>query len=140
MIRAELDRRLQLVVVEVDGHNGGGRWAASAPSSRSTAPAVALSPRHSEIVTLLMLRPQGFTSEQLAVELFDDGTKRMSVRAEISRLRRVLGPRCSAEPYRLTGGVSSDLHDVERLLAAGRDDSARKLAFGPPLSRSPACG
>jgi len=94
---------------------------------------VTLSPRHSEIVTLLMLRPEGLTSEQLAGELYGDGAKRMSVRAEISRLRRALGPRFSADPYRLTGDVSSDLQDVERLLAAGRHDSARKLARGPLL-------
>jgi hypothetical protein len=89
---------------------------------------VELSPRHSEIVTLLLLRPDGLSSEQLADELYGDGAKRMSVRAEISRLRRALGPRVTPDPYRLTGDVHSDLADVERLLAAGRGASARKLA------------
>jgi GAF domain len=92
-----------------------------------------LSPRHSEIVTLLLLRPQGLTCEELARELYGDGSKRMSVRAEISRLRRVLGGRCRQEPYRLAGDVSSDLQDVERLLAGGRRESALKLAHGPLL-------
>jgi GAF domain len=101
---------------------------------------VTLSRRHSEIVTLLALRPEGLTSEELACELYGDGGKRMSVRAEIARLRRVLGARCAPDPYRLTGTVSSDLHDVERLLARGRRASALKLARGPllPGARAPA--
>src|SRR5512132_582487 len=52
---------------------------------------VTLSRRHSEIVTLLVLHPEGLTCEELAWELYGDGAKRLSVRAEISRLRRVLG-------------------------------------------------
>lgn len=98
-----------------------------------------LSPRHSEIVTLLMLRPEGLSAEQLAEELYGDPAKRISVRAELSRLRRVLGPRFAPEPYRLTAEVASDLHDVQRLLASGRADSARKLAHGPllPGARAP---
>jgi hypothetical protein len=101
---------------------------------------VELSPRHSEIVTLLLLRPDGLSSEQLADELYGDGAKRMSVRAEISRLRRALGPRVTPDPYRLTGDVHSDLADVERLLDAGRSASARGLARSGllPGARAPA--
>ena len=100
---------------------------------------VKLSPRHSEIMALLMLCPDGLSAEQLAFELYGDGAKRMSVRAEISRLRRVLGPRCSPDPYRLTGDVTSDVQDVESLLALGRRESALKRARGPllPASRAP---
>jgi hypothetical protein len=98
-----------------------------------------LSPRHSEIVTLLMLRPGGLTAEELAHELYGDASKRVSVRAEVSRLRRVLGPRCAPEPYRLTGEVASDFADVLRLLALGRGESALRLARGPllPGARAP---
>ena len=96
-------------------------------------PPITLSRRHSEIMALLTLCPGGLSAEQLAGELYGDCAKRMSVRAEISRLRRVLGPRCSPDPYRLTGEIASDLHDVERLLALGRRESARKLARGPLL-------
>jgi hypothetical protein len=100
---------------------------------------ITLSRRHSEIMALLALCPDGLSAEQLACELYGDAAKRMSVRAEVSRLRRVLGPRCEPDPYRLTGEVTSDLHDVERLLALGRLDSALKLARGPllPGARAP---
>jgi GAF domain len=101
---------------------------------------VTLSPRHSEMVALLILHPDGLTSEELAQQLYGDPAKRMSVRAEIARLRRVIGARCATNPYRLTGEVSSDLHDVERLLDLGRRQSARKLARGPllPGAQAPA--
>jgi hypothetical protein len=102
-------------------------------------PPVTLSPRHSEIMALLALCPEGLSAEQLAAELYGDPSKRISVRAEISRLRRVLGPRCSPDPYRLTGDVATDLRDVESLLALGRRESALKLARGPllPAARAP---
>jgi hypothetical protein len=101
---------------------------------------VTLSPRHSEIVTLLLLRPEGLTAEELAQELYGDPSKRVSVRAELSRLRRALGSRFEHEPYRIAGEASSDLDDVRRLLAVGRPESALKLARGPllPGARAPA--
>jgi hypothetical protein len=102
-----------------------GRECAVVSSSGSV---VTLSPRHSEIVTLLLLHPDGLSSEQLAGELYGDSAKRMSVRAEISRLRRATGARVTPDPYRLDGDVHSDLADVEQLLDAGRLASARKLA------------
>ena len=89
---------------------------------------VTLSPRHSEIVTLLLLHPDGLSCEQLAGELYGDCAKRVSVRAEISRLRRAIGARVTPDPYRLDGDVHSDLADVEQLLDSGRQASARKLA------------
>jgi hypothetical protein len=94
---------------------------------------VTLRPRHSEIMALLVLCPDGLSADQLACELYRDPTKRVSARAEMSRLRRMLGPFCSPDPYRLAGEVSSDLQDVERLLALGRHESALKLARGPLL-------
>src|SRR5919198_5200891 len=95
--------------------------------------------RHSEIIALLVLRPDGVSSEQLALELYGAGAKRVSARAELARLRRILGPCCSQDPYRLTVDVSSDVQEVGRLLAAGRRDAALKLAPGPllPGSRAP---
>src|SRR5262249_7560447 len=60
-----------------------------------------LSPRHSEIVALLIAHPEGLTSRELARELYGPGGKRVTVRAEMSRLRRVLGPVMAPNPYRL---------------------------------------
>jgi hypothetical protein len=89
---------------------------------------VTLSPRHSEILTLLLLHPDGLSAEALAHELYGDGAKRVSVRAEMARLRRAIGARVTPDPYRLAGDVVSDLADVERMLAAGRPDAAGRLA------------
>jgi hypothetical protein len=133
-------------VVTECGHHPGGRaplrvrmlGRERAIVTRAGAP-VTLSPRHSEIMALLALRPEGLSAEQLAVELYGDPAKRMSVRAEVSRLRRALGPVFTPEPYRLAGPVSTDVHDVERLLSAGRRESALKIARGPllPGARAP---
>jgi hypothetical protein len=67
-----------------------------------------LTPRHSEIVALLASRPEGLTSRELARELFGPDGKRVTVRAEMSRLRRVLGPALARAPYRLDADVSAD--------------------------------
>jgi transcriptional regulator of acetoin/glycerol metabolism len=65
-----------------------------------------LSPRHSEIVALLAAHPEGLTSRELAHELYGPGGKRVTVRAEMSRLRRVLGPVLERNPYRLDAEIS----------------------------------
>ena len=65
-----------------------------------------LSPRHSEIVALLAAHPVGLTSRELAHELYGPGGKRVTVRAEMSRLRRVLGPVLERNPYRLDAEIS----------------------------------
>jgi hypothetical protein len=65
-----------------------------------------LSPRHSEIVALLAAHPEGLTSRDLAHELYGPGGKRVTVRAEMSRLRRVLGPVLERNPYRLDAEIS----------------------------------
>ena len=65
-----------------------------------------LSPRHSEIVALLAAHPEGLTSRELAHELYGPGGKRVTVRAEMSRLRRVLGPVLARNPYRLDAEIS----------------------------------
>jgi hypothetical protein len=79
-----------------------------------------LSPRHSELLTLLLLRPGGWSAEQLAGELLGAFGKAVSIRAELSRLRRILGPYLGSHPYRLNAAVSTDYSDVERHLESGR--------------------
>jgi hypothetical protein len=86
-----------------------------------------LSRRHAEIVALLAINPRGLTSEQLALELYGKDGKSVTVRAELSRLRTVLGDALEARPYRLTAGVEVDFIAVERLLDEG--DIAQALAL-----------
>jgi hypothetical protein len=101
---------------------------------------IALSRRHSEIVVLLAAHPAGMTGEQLALALYGERGKPQTARAEISRLRRVLGTRLQTDPYRLPGVVRSDSAEVERLLRDGRAGDAAALYRGPLLPRSDAPG
>src|SRR5579862_971895 len=60
-----------------------------------------LSRRHSEVVVLLAEHGAGLSAEELAVMLYGDRGKPVSARAEVSRLRTLLGERIRTEPYRL---------------------------------------
>lgn len=95
-----------------------------------------LTPRRSEILMLLLLEPAGMSAERLAVELYGDFGKPVSVRAELSRLRRLLGDRLEANPYRLRGAVTSDVEELERLLADGDLAAALERYTGPLLPSS----
>ncbi|MEO9330191.1 GAF domain-containing protein [Gordonia aurantiaca] len=98
--------------------DGPHRWRRTAdPTSART-----LSPRHAEILVLLQAFPEGLNTEQLALKLAEDGLDPVSVRAEISRLRRDLGADVLASrPYRLTLDVSSDLEDLRTRIESGTD-------------------
>lgn len=85
-----------------------------------SAPALRLSRRHAEILVLLGEYPDGLGTEEIATMLADDGIDPVTVRAEISRLRRDLGADLVASrPYRLTVPVESDIEQVRRLLRGG---------------------
>ena len=64
----------------------------------------ALSPRHTRILSLLATGPHSAAS--LSALLYGDAEHLVSVRAEISRLRRVVGGLIATAPYRLADGVS----------------------------------
>ncbi|KRF34354.1 GAF domain-containing protein [Nocardioides sp. Soil805] len=63
------------------------------------------SPRHTEILLALVRAPEGRTAAQLAGDLFADPGRVVTVRAEMSRLRRTLGPILQARPYRIAASV-----------------------------------
>ena len=50
-----------------------------------------LTPRHSEILTLLARHPEGLSGEELALEIHGASVSAATIRAEMSRLRRLLG-------------------------------------------------
>lgn len=60
-----------------------------------------LTPRHAELVAALVAHPDGLSAAQLASEVFGDAGRTVTVRAELSRLRRALGPLLAHQPYRL---------------------------------------
>ncbi|MFE1051687.1 GAF domain-containing protein [Streptomyces rochei] len=103
---------------------------------------VRLSRRHSEIVVLLAHHPEGLTGDELLCALYEDETvPPVTLRAELARLRAVLGPaRLVSRPYRLTMPVESDATVVERRLRAGAVTAAASAYAGPllPGSRAPA--
>ena len=67
-----------------------------------------LSPRHAEIlVALVEAGPSGRTATGLALDLFDDAERVVTVRAEMSRLRRALGSVLLSGPYRVSPGVTA---------------------------------
>lgn len=68
-----------------------------------------LSGRHAEILAALLRSPAGRSAAQLAEDLFADPSRVVTVRAEVSRLRRLLGPVLAAQPYRVADGVQASL-------------------------------
>ena len=66
-----------------------------------------LTPRHAEVLLLLQRAGRGgLTAAQLSTALFGDDEHCVTARAEVSRLRRVLGGLVSTHPYRLAEGVT----------------------------------
>ncbi|MFF1451388.1 GAF domain-containing protein [Streptomyces sp. NPDC058274] len=68
-----------------------------------------LSPRHAELLYVLAVHRQGRTAAQLAVDLFGDPTRTVTVRAELSRLRRRLTGLLDHRPYRFRDEVEVDI-------------------------------
>jgi hypothetical protein len=65
-----------------------------------------LTRRHAEVLQQLhRAGPAGLTAAQLSTALFGDGEHCVTARAEVSRLRRVVGGLVTANPYRLAPGV-----------------------------------
>ncbi|MEV0253367.1 GAF domain-containing protein [Streptomyces sp. NPDC050732] len=103
---------------------------------------VRLSRRHSEIVVLLARHPEGLTGDELLYALYEDeSVPQVTLRAEMARLRRVLGGELlRSRPYRLAVPVACDVDTVERRLGAGAVTAAAAAYAGPllPQSQAPA--
>ncbi|MEO5663836.1 MAG: GAF domain-containing protein [Nocardioides sp.] len=100
-----------------------------------------LSPRHSEILLLLASAPHGLSGDELAVLVYEDDGASSTLRAELNRLRNLLGDDLLASrPYRLCAGVAGDWLALEAQLAAGDVRRALRHYRGPILPRSSAPG
>jgi hypothetical protein len=97
-----------------------------------------LTKRHSELLVVLAAHPDGLTDAALGEALYGSVTKSVTIRAEISRLRRLLGPVVTPPPYRLLADVRADFLEVERLLARGGPEAALERYRGPLLVGSSA--
>lgn len=102
---------------------------------------IRLSPRHTEILLLLVRHPQGLTAERLALLLHEHDVPTVTIRAELARLRRTLGGAALASrPYRLTVPMVTDVDQVADALDSGSLRAALTRYRGPilPTSASPA--
>jgi hypothetical protein len=75
------------------------RWSVSV-SGDAGAWSRELSPRHAELLYLLAVRRSGRSAAGLAEDMFGDPSRTVTVRAEMSRIRRYLGAFLEHRPYR----------------------------------------
>jgi hypothetical protein len=102
---------------------------------------IRLGRRHSELLVLLLCHPEGRTGDQLGLDLYHDDQNPVTVRAELSRLRRIIGPALlDSRPYRLRADLDADFRIVGRLLESGRMAEALAAYTGPLLPSSDAPG
>ncbi|MET8679502.1 GAF domain-containing protein [Streptomyces sp. NPDC004647] len=99
-----------------------------------------LSRRHSEIAVLLSCHPEGLSGEELLPALYEDeSVTPVTLRAEMSRLRRILGEDfLRSRPYRLAVPVETDFRTVQRHLGSGAPAAAVAAYRGPLLPGSTA--
>ncbi|GAA2065556.1 GAF domain-containing protein [Streptomyces albiaxialis] len=111
------------------------------PYTRATGQPVRLGPRHSEIMLLLAAHPDGMTGDRLAHELYGErDVTPVTLRAELSRLRHLLGPLLVSRPYRLRERPATDYDAVADALGAADPGAALAAYPGPLLPRSEAPG
>lgn len=96
-----------------------------------------LTGRHADILVLLSRHPEGLSADHLATLLDDKDLDAVTIRAEMSRLRRVVGDTLIASrPYRLQEPIVSDLGEVLAALQAGEVAAALSGYTGALLPQS----
>lgn len=104
-------------------------------------PPAVLTGRHADILVLLDRHPEGLSADHLAVLLDDRDLDVVTIRAEMSRLRRVVGERLiSSRPYRLTEPIASDIGDVFDAVRRGDVAQALRRYAGALLPQSASPG
>ncbi|RST07194.1 helix-turn-helix domain-containing protein, partial [Streptomyces sp. WAC05374] len=68
-----------------------------------------LSPRHAELLYVLARHREGRTAAELAEDVFGDRTRTVTVRAEMSRVRRTLAGVLDHRPYRFREEVEVEV-------------------------------
>jgi hypothetical protein len=102
---------------------------------------IRLSPRHSEILLLLASAPRGLSGDELGVLLYEQDNSASTLRAELNRLRHILGEELLASrPYRVVAELTADWLAVEAHLAVGDVSAAMRAYRGPLLPASIAPG
>jgi hypothetical protein len=99
-----------------------------------------LRPRLADILALLCDHPEGMSASALCAALHGDEGSSASVRVEVSRLRKLLGPWIDTDRYRLTCDFETDVRRIEGLLTGGAVREAAECYPGPLLPHSEAPG
>ena len=132
IIRRSITHPKPIMRLEALGRDRAAIWTADHP--------MILSRRHSEIVVVLAEHPQGIPGADLATAIYGDFANPITMRAEIARLRRLLGEWLHANPYRLAIDLQADFLELESLLRQGKIREAVRRYHGPilPTSDAPA--
>lgn len=102
---------------------------------------IRLSQRHAEILLLLAEHPEGLSADHLAMLLDESELDPVTVRAELSRVRKIVGASgLGSRPYRLLTQLDTDIAVVRRALARGDAAAALRAYPGAVLPRSLAPG
>ncbi|WP_121831954.1 helix-turn-helix domain-containing protein [Streptomyces sp. S1] len=94
-----------------------------------------LSPRHAELLCVLALHRDGRTAAELAEDVFGDRTRTVTVRAEMSRVRRTLAGVLAHRPYRFREEVAVEVLRPEQpadLLPHSTAPAVREIRAGAP--------
>jgi hypothetical protein len=110
---------------------------AERPRLQSTGQTSTLTGRHADILVLLSRHPEGLSADHLAMLLDDKDLDVVTIRAEMSRLRRVVGVEyIGSRPYRLRSPITSDVSDVFEAVHAGDVERALTQYTGALLPHS----
>jgi GAF domain len=96
--------------------------------------------RHSELLAVLAANPGGLGAGDLREEVYGAAAKAVTLRAEIARLRAILGHRLASEPYRVTGELHADFLELEADVGTGTPAALLDRYPGPLLPGSTAPG
>lgn len=89
-----------------------------------------ISSRHAEILLVLATSDQGRSAPELAEDLYGDRSRVVTVRAEMSRLRKQFGGLVAGKPYRFGNSLEIDVRypqDRSSLLAASTAPAVQAL-------------
>lgn len=93
-----------------------------------------ISLRHAEILLILARHPDGRSAPELATDLYGDATRVVTVRAEMSRLRKQFAGIVSGRPYRFTDTATVEVRypdDMAELLAPSTAPAVRDARVVP---------
>ncbi|WP_197381919.1 GAF domain-containing protein [Mycolicibacterium mengxianglii] len=93
-----------------------------------------ISLRHAEILLMLARHPDGRTAPELAADLYGDASRVVTVRAEMSRMRKQFAGIVVGRPYRFVDSAAVEVRypdDMTELLASSTAPAVRRARVVP---------